>query len=118
MINQPEKIALAFEGDHFSLRRGGQVLAALSFDDVLAIANAAPNFRQTILAHKSPGAVFATPVRETTAIWDALGANILLQIRFEPDGNAIYELSMARSQELANRLNELVANRPAFSSSH
>jgi hypothetical protein len=116
MVEGLETLSLDLEGDHFALRRGGIILALLSFEEVLRLANAAPSFRQFIQSQMRDGQLVATPVAKTTAVWDALGANILLQLGFEPVGTAIFEMSVERSLELANRLRDLVDNPPSFQS--
>ncbi len=110
-------LSLDLEGDHFALRRGGQTLAILSFAEVLSFANTAPSYRQFIMSQMQPGAIVATAVAKAAALWDALGANVLLQLEFEPSGSAIFELPPQCSLELANRLHELAANPPSFPSS-
>jgi hypothetical protein len=109
-------LSLDLEGDHFALRRDGTTLALLSFAEVLKLANAAPSFRQFIQSQMRDGELVATPVAKTAAVWDALGANILLQLGFEPVGSVIYEMSVERSLELAKRLRDLADNPPSFQS--
>lgn len=116
MVERLGVLSLDLEGDHFVIRRGGNALAVLSFAEVLSLANAAPSYRQFILSQMRDGELVATPVAKTSAVWDALGANILLQLIFEPNGAAIFELEPQRSLELAQRLRDLADNPPSFQS--
>jgi hypothetical protein len=114
---ETDVLSLSLEGDHFALRRGDQTLATLSFAEVLSFANTAPTYRQFIMSKMRSGAIVATPVAKTAALWDALGANVLLQLEFQPSGAAVYELSPQNCEELAIRLRELLASPPSFQSS-
>lgn len=109
-------LSFDLEGDHFLIRRGKRELAILSFAEMLSLANTAPTYRQFIQSQMQGGALVATPVAGTAATWDALGANILLQLTLEPNGAAIFELAPQSSLELANSLLDLASNPPSFPS--
>jgi hypothetical protein len=101
-----EITSLELDGDHFLLKRGDETLARLTFDEVLALANSAPAYRQFIMAQKYPetGAVFATQVHDVAATWDALGENVLIQFGMTPDGSVVYQLSPSVFEGLLDRL--------------
>lgn len=99
-------------GENFILQTDAGAAISLSSDDVLALANSAPTFRQSIMSRRHGGAIFATPVARLQATWDALSENILLQFEFSPNGIAVYELSQAKSAELSERVHLLLSDRP------
>jgi hypothetical protein len=106
------------QGENFLLRLketgSHDIELVLSPQNVLALANTAPSFRQSIMARDyPPGAVFATPVAQLRAVWDALGENVLLELRFRPDGSVIFELDPALGQRLPEDLRELDVDKPA-----
>lgn len=99
----------------FVLKRDGQELAHLTDEEVLAIANNAPNLRQTIMTRSyPPGAVFATPVSTVLVRSDALGHNVLVQFGTGQSGQTVFELERSVAQQLIHQLLELSV--PDFSS--
>lgn len=112
------EISLEPQGDNFLLRLketgSPDIELVLSPQNVLALANTAPSFRQSIMARDyPPGAVFATPTAQVRAVWDALGESILLELRFRPDGSVIFELDPALGQKLLKDLREIEVDKPA-----
>jgi hypothetical protein len=116
METTPGTLSLDLEDDHFVLRREGRDLVTMSFGEVLALANAAPTYRQFIMSKMHDSAVFTTPVSKAGATWDALGEKILIQLEFEPNGTAIYEFSPQNCIELAKRLQQIAMVPPSFQS--
>jgi hypothetical protein len=118
MVNADGRVALHVEDEGFTLRRNGVVIATLSDDDLMALANSALSHRQFALSRSNPtpGAIFATPVHDMLATWDALGENVLLQLGVAPSGTTTFELDQQRFAKLLGRLKELEAERPAFPS--
>lgn len=112
------EISLEPQGENFLLRLketgAPDIELVLSPQNVLALANTAPSFRQSIMARDyPPGAVFATPVAQVRAVWDALGENVLMELRFRPDGSVIFELNPALGQRLLKELWDLEVDKPA-----
>jgi hypothetical protein len=112
MSEETERINLDPDGDGFVLRRGSKLLANLTADDVLALAQAAPSFRQAIMSRLHQNAVFATPVARSQADWDALDERVLIQFEFLPSGMAVYELTPENCKIFSDRLRKLLAERP------
>jgi hypothetical protein len=112
-----ERISLELDGDHFALRREGVTVAELSFEDVLAFGNIAPSYRQFVMSrlYPDPGAIYSTPASDTGATWDALGVNVLLQIK-SGNGSSIFELDLQRFETLRDQLNTLSEHPPSFQS--
>ena len=118
METKKSSISLDPAGDDFILRvtaeTGHETKITLSAENVLSLAQHAPSFRQSIMARDYPeGAVFATPVSHLNPMWDALGENILMELGFEPVGNAIYEVEPQKAREFAGKLYQLLADTPA-----
>ena len=109
-------ISLDPHGDGFVLRRtaeSDETKIVLSEEDVLLLSQSALAYRQDIMSRRHEGAVFATPVSQVNALWDALGENILVEMRFQPRGNIIFEVSPECSTSLVEKLRNLLADRPA-----
>ena len=112
------EVSLEPQGENFLLRLKEtgtpDIELVLSPQNVLALANTAPSFRQSIMARDyPPGAVLATPVAQLRAVWDALGENVLLELRFRPDGSVIFELNQALAQRLLKEFRDLDVDKPA-----
>jgi hypothetical protein len=112
MSEEPDHINLSPEGDGFALRRGSKLLATLTSEEVLLLAQAAPSFRQAIMSRFHRNAVFATPVARSNAEWDALGERVLIQFEFLPNGTAVYELTPVNCKTLSNKLHGLLSEKP------
>jgi hypothetical protein len=106
------RIELTPTKDGFTLSRDGEMLAALSDDDVLALANTAENFRQTIMTRFPKGAVYASPVTTVLVRSDALGEKVLVQFGTAPSGQTIFELERSLGADLLQQLLDLSA--PSF----
>jgi hypothetical protein len=111
------EISLVPDGDDFVLRIEANDRATsemrLTGEHVLALAQAAPGYRQVIMSRLHRGALFAAPVQAFAAAWDGLGENILLEVRLVPSGNVIFEASPGNSRALADRLRELLGAGPS-----
>src|SRR5271166_4894160 len=109
-------VSLDEDGDGFVLRvrteRGKAKTVALSADDVLALMQAAPLYRQRIMARRRPSAVYVAPVDTVNLEWDAPGENLLLELQFLSSGNVIAEVSPENSRKLALRILKTLADRP------
>jgi hypothetical protein len=112
MSEQTGHINLSPEGEDFALRRGSKLLATLTSEEVLLLAQAAPSFRQAIMSRLHRNAVFATPVARLNAEWDSLGQSVLIQFEFLPNGTAVFELTPANCKTLSNKLHRLLSEKP------
>src|SRR4029077_19398994 len=112
MSEETERINLDPDGDGFVLRRGSKLLANLTADDVLALAQLAPGFRQAIMSRLHKNAVFATPVARSQADWDVLDERVLIQFEFSPSGMAASEWTPANCKILSDRVRNLLEKRP------
>lgn len=108
--------ALEPDGDNFMLRftakDGNAVSLSITSDDVLALMQSAPTFRQFIMAKRHPGSVYATDAVRMGATWDGLGENILLQVECLGRGSAIYEVAPDNARRLISVLEQILAERP------
>lgn len=117
MVEKWSRISLDPDGDDFTLRlttaSGDDTVISLSADNVLALAQAAPGYRQYIMSRRRPGALFVTPVLQPNAAWDSLGENILLEMKFAPSGNVIFEVSPENCRYMVVGLQKLLDDGPS-----
>jgi len=107
------KLTLSAKGDGFLLQKGKNGRkTTLSADDVLLLGQSALQFRQQIMSRHRPGAVFATPVHQINATWNALGEAVLMEMQFQPSGNLIFEVAPENLRSLIDRLEVILQERP------
>jgi len=111
-------VSLDADGDGFVLRvrtEGGKVkTVAMSADDVLALMQSAPIYRQRIMARRHPSAVYGTPVSAiiNNLTRDALGETLLLELRFPSNASLIVEVSPENSRKLTLQILKTIADNP------
>ena len=109
-------VSLDEDGDGFVLRvrtEGGKVkTVAMSADDVLALMQSAPIYRQQIMARRHPSVVYGTPVSAINLTWDALGETLLLELRLPSNASLLVEVSPENSRKLALQILKTIADRP------
>jgi len=109
-------VSLDEDGDGFVLRvrtEGGKVkTVAMSADDVLALMQSAPIYRQQIMARRHPSAVYGMPVSAINLTWDALGETLLLELRLPSNASLLVEVSPENSRKLALQILKTIADRP------
>ena len=118
MSASQSEISLDPDGDDFVLRINGDGQTnevRLTSDHVLTLGQSALSFRQSIMSRRHPDAVYAAPVHSIGVAWNALGEGVLMEMKFLPSGNVLFELPPEQIGVMIEGLERLLQQRPASS---